>query len=106
MRALLAMMVLLGLAHDAAADIAPPRGARERAYAEQIRKAGHSCAEPVTFGAASGPRAEALGQRGLIATRVACARGEVYLVGNPPRFRGPPSPDAKPRPDPVVEPWR
>ena len=36
MRALLAMMVLLGLAHDAAADIAPPRGARERAYAEMV----------------------------------------------------------------------
>ena len=105
MRTILAIMLCVGAAAPVAADVAPPPGARARAFAEQIEKAGHRCAEPVTFGAASGARAEALAGRGLVATRVVCARGEVYLVGNPPRRRGPPAPDAQ-RPDPVVEPWR
>jgi hypothetical protein len=106
MRTILATMLCLGAAAPVAADIAPPRGARERAFAEQIRQTGRRCAEPLTYAAASGPRAEALDKRGLVATRVVCAGGEVYLVGNPPRRRGPPAPDAPSRPEPTVEPWR
>ena len=106
MRALLALTILLGFAHSAVADLAPPPEVRERAYAEQIRKAGFKCAEPVTFDDADTPRADALRERSLVPVRVECAGGAAYLVANPRRFRGRAASDASSRPTPVVERWR
>lgn len=109
-RTLLSLFALAGLAAPALADVPPPPGVREKAYAEQIVAAGYACAEPVTYKALTGKRARELEEKGLYAFRVACKGGKSYLVANPPRPRPwvRPSGDVpvKPRPLPIVEPMR
>lgn len=109
-RILLSVLALAFAVDTASADIPPPPGARERAYAAQIIAAGHACAEPVTFKELTGKRAKELQEQGLYASRVTCKGGKSYLVANPPRARPwlRPSGDApaKPRPEPIVEPMR
>lgn len=105
-RILLSVLALAFAVDAASADIPPPPGSRERAYAKQIRDAGFACAEPATFTFVEGERAKELDAKGLRGARVACKGGKSYLVANPPpwrNFREPPPAD---RPTPVIEPMR
>jgi hypothetical protein len=72
----------------AVADILPPPGVRERAFAEQISHAGHPCPTVSAFSEMTDEAARKLAQQGLVAYTVACTNGKKYLVANPPRQRG------------------
>jgi hypothetical protein len=96
---MLAALILLPAA--AAADIPPLPGEAEAFRRDLIRRAGHSCADPVVLKQASSAQLESYAQKGLQAVLARCGDGKTYLVATPPRR---PPPPGEARPEPVVLP--
>jgi hypothetical protein len=108
-RVVLSILALLTTMCAASADIPPPPGVRENAFAEQIRETGHPCVAPVTYEYLEGKSVEEYTSQGLSVARVTCRNGLAYLVAVPPRRSGRNRPDA-PNPAasalPIVRPIR
>ena len=97
---MLAALILL-LPASAVADIPPLPGEAEAFRRDLIRRAGHSCADPVVLTQASGAQVESYAKKGLQPVLARCGDGKTYLVATPPRR---PPPPGEARPDPVVLP--
>ena len=97
---MLAALVLL-LPASAAADIPPLPGEAEAFRRDLIRRAGHSCADPVVLKQASSTQVESYAKKGLQPVLARCGDGKTYLVATPPRR---PPPPGEARPEPVVLP--
>jgi hypothetical protein len=96
------LAALVALPAAAAADIPPLPGEAEAFRRDLIRRAGHSCSDPVALTKASAAQEESFRQKGLQAVLARCGDGKTYLVATPPRR--PPPPGEAPRPEPVVVP--
>jgi hypothetical protein len=70
-------------AFSAAAEKQPSRSARERAFADQIRTAGHPCPLVKAFGAWDDEEAGKLREQRMVTSRVRCSNGLVFGVANP-----------------------
>jgi hypothetical protein len=103
-RIALSLTALALLPNIAAADLLPPPGARERAFADEIVRAGHPCPTVSSFKELADEAARKFAAKGLVAYAVECGDGHKYLVANPPRRHGY-QPNAPEPPAPIIRVW-
>ena len=75
--------LIFAIVPSALADKLPPRSVRERAFADQIKKAGHACPQVRSFEAWDDAEAMTLRAQRLVTNLVRCSNGRVYGVANP-----------------------